>query len=162
MQISDYKNLNTAQYYIGYPHDALPALTKWYCESGPPRLVVDCHIADFPTLTQTWSRLLVRFTGHLEPGLKADSADPFAVYIQQILVLHIEERRKDYVQMFAHHIITTLLMSFSYVFNYTRVGNAILCTMDLVDIILSVRTLSVSLTTAFDADTCSHAACQAV
>ena len=31
MQTSPYKNLTTEQYYLGYPHDALPALTKWYC-----------------------------------------------------------------------------------------------------------------------------------
>lgn len=64
---------------------------------------------------------------------------PRAVYIQQMFVINLEERRKDHYQMFAHHVITTMLMSFSYVFNYTRVGNAILCTMDLVDIILAVR-----------------------
>lgn len=33
MQGSPYKNLDSKNFYIGYPHDALPALTKWYCES---------------------------------------------------------------------------------------------------------------------------------
>lgn len=38
MQTSPYKNLTTEQYYLGYPHDALPALTKWYCTwPGPAR-----------------------------------------------------------------------------------------------------------------------------
>ncbi len=32
-------------------------------------------------------------------------------------------------------------MSFSYVFNYTRIGNAILCTMDFTDIILPAAKL---------------------
>jgi len=41
--------------------------------------------------------------------------------------------------MFAHHIITAVLMMFSYVLNWTRIGNTILCTMDLVDILLPVR-----------------------
>lgn len=40
--------------------------------------------------------------------------------------------------MFAHHIITTTLMAFSYVLNWTRVGNAVLCLMDFVDILLPV------------------------
>ena len=31
-QTSEYRNLNTEHYWKGYPHDALPALTKWYCE----------------------------------------------------------------------------------------------------------------------------------
>lgn len=100
-------------------------------------------IADSHDLSQTWSRQLVSFGGAMRrPKPKLISALSSTVYIQQILVIHLEERRKDHVQMFAHHIITTLLMSFSYVFNYTRVGNAILCTMDLVDIILSVRPAS--------------------
>lgn len=57
------------------------------------------------------------------------------------MVLNLEARRKDHYQMFAHHIITTLLMSFSYVLNYTRIGNAILCTMDFTDIILPAAKL---------------------
>ncbi|ORY78383.1 TLC domain-domain-containing protein [Leucosporidium creatinivorum] len=99
MQTSDYRNFRTAEFWIGYPHDALPALTKWYY------------------LVQT------------------------AFYIHQMIVLNLEERRKDHWQMFTHHVITTMLMSFSYVFNYTRVGNAILCTMDLVDIFLTFAKL---------------------
>lgn len=61
------------------------------------------------------------------------------VYLQQILVINLEARRKDYYQMFAHHIITSMLMMSSYVLNWTRIGNTILCTMDLVDITLPVR-----------------------
>ncbi len=34
MQTSPYANLTTEQYWLGYPHDALPALTKWYCKSA--------------------------------------------------------------------------------------------------------------------------------
>jgi hypothetical protein len=33
MQSSPYRNLNTKEFYVGYPHDALSALTKWYCQS---------------------------------------------------------------------------------------------------------------------------------
>lgn len=64
---------------------------------------------------------------------------PKIVYLQQILVINLEARRKDYYQMFAHHIITSMLMMSSYVLNWTRIGNTILCTMDLVDITLPVR-----------------------
>lgn len=59
--------------------------------------------------------------------------------MQLIISINLEARRKDYYQMFAHHIITTLLMMSSYVLNWTRIGVAILCTMDLVDITLPVR-----------------------
>lgn len=63
----------------------------------------------------------------------------FAFWLQQIVVLHIEERRKDHYQMLAHHIITCSLMAGSYAYHLTRVGNVILCIMDFVDILLPVR-----------------------
>ncbi|GAA5920354.1 hypothetical protein JCM6882_004539 [Rhodosporidiobolus microsporus] len=95
-QTSDYASLNTVEWWRGYPHDALPALTKWYY------------------LVQT------------------------AFWIQQIITLNLEAKRKDFGQMFTHHIITMLLMSFSYVLNWTRIGNTVLCTMDLSDIFFSL------------------------
>ncbi|EON64538.1 hypothetical protein W97_03771 [Coniosporium apollinis CBS 100218] len=60
----------------------------------------------------------------------------FAFWLQQIVVVNIEERRKDYAQMFTHHIVTSALMFMSYGFYQTKVGNVILCIMDVVDIIL--------------------------
>lgn len=60
----------------------------------------------------------------------------YAFWIQQILVVNIEERRKDYHQMLAHHFITCALMFASYGYHMTRVGIAILCVMDVVDILL--------------------------
>ncbi|KAL8694129.1 MAG: hypothetical protein Q9218_001182 [Villophora microphyllina] len=60
----------------------------------------------------------------------------FAFWIQQIVVVHIEERRKDHWQMFAHHIITCSLMFASYGYHVTKVGNTVLCLMDVVDLLL--------------------------
>jgi acyl-CoA-dependent ceramide synthase len=34
----------------------------------------------------------------------------FAFYLQQIIVVNIEEKRKDYAQMFVHHIFTCALI----------------------------------------------------
>ncbi|TNY19213.1 TLC domain-containing protein, partial [Rhodotorula diobovata] len=102
-QTSPYASLNTLYFWKGYPHDALPALTKWYC-----------------AMLTTFRR---------------------AVYLNQIIVINLEAPRKDYYQMFAHHIITAVLMMFSYVLNWTRIGNTILCTMDLVDILLPLAKL---------------------
>ncbi|CAG8816948.1 36904_t:CDS:2, partial [Gigaspora margarita] len=58
----------------------------------------------------------------------------FAFWLQQLFVLNVEKRRKDFVEMATHHVITILLMFFSYIFNLTRIGNAVLCTMDFADI----------------------------
>ena len=60
----------------------------------------------------------------------------FAFWLQQIAVVNIEERRKDHWQMFTHHIITCALIFTSYGYHQTRVGNLILCLMDIVDLFL--------------------------
>ncbi|KAI9802581.1 MAG: sphingosine N-acyltransferase lag1 [Piccolia ochrophora] len=59
----------------------------------------------------------------------------FAFWIQQIIVVNIEERRKDYHQMLTHHLITCALILGSYSYLHTRVGNVILCIMDVVDLV---------------------------
>lgn len=66
----------------------------------------------------------------------------WAFYLQQILVVNIEEKRKDYRQMFAHHVFTGALITLSFGYYHMRVGTVILCIMDLVDIILPVSLLS--------------------
>ncbi|ANB11729.1 sphingosine N-acyltransferase LAG1 [Sugiyamaella lignohabitans] len=60
-----------------------------------------------------------------------------ACWLSQIYVLNVEEKRKDYVQMFAHHIVTCLLVTGSYYYYYTRIGHVILVLMDVVDVLLS-------------------------
>lgn len=80
----------------------------------------------------------------------------FPVWIQQIITINLEARRKDYWQMFTHHIITTILMSLSYILNFTRIGSAILCTMDVVDILLPVSsTIKLSCFTFTEEGTCA-------
>lgn len=63
----------------------------------------------------------------------------FAFWVQQIFVINIEKRRKDFSEMLAHHMITISLMLSSYLFNLTRIGNAVLCIMDFADILLPVN-----------------------
>lgn len=62
----------------------------------------------------------------------------FAFWVQQIVVVHIEKRRKDHWQMFTHHVITCILMFTSYGYHQSKVGNTILCLMDAVDILFAV------------------------
>ncbi|POW00879.1 hypothetical protein PSTT_12846 [Puccinia striiformis] len=54
-----------------------------------------------------------------------------AFWFQQIVVLQVEERRKDYCQMFTHHIVTVFLVCGSYATNFTGIGTAVHTTMDL-------------------------------
>lgn len=64
-----------------------------------------------------------------------------AFWLQQILVVHIEKRRRDHWQMLMHHIITCALIFTSYGYYQTKVGNVILCVMDGVDILLALAKL---------------------
>jgi acyl-CoA-dependent ceramide synthase len=60
----------------------------------------------------------------------------FAFYLHQVLILNAEARRKDHVQMMAHHVITIVLMFASYFGHFTRIGCVILLIMDWSDILL--------------------------
>jgi acyl-CoA-dependent ceramide synthase len=62
----------------------------------------------------------------------------YAFWLQQIVVINIEARRKDHWQMFTHHIVTTMLIFTSYGYHQTKVANFILCAMDVVDLFLPV------------------------
>lgn len=48
-------------------------------------------------------------------------------------------KRKDFWQMFIHHIATISLMSFSWIGNLTRIGSLVLFVHDSADILLEVR-----------------------
>lgn len=65
-----------------------------------------------------------------------------AFWLQQIVIIHIEERRKDHWQMLAHHFVTIGLIFSCYTYHMTQVGNLILITMDFIDIILPVSSPS--------------------
>jgi very-long-chain ceramide synthase len=60
-----------------------------------------------------------------------------AFSFQQVLAINIG-KRDDYIEMFPHHVIAALFTGCTYLMNLTRIGNAILCTMDVSDIVLPV------------------------
>lgn len=62
----------------------------------------------------------------------------WSVWTQQILVVSIEARRKDYWQMIAHHFVTITLIATSYAYHHTRAGNLILVLMDIVEFMFPV------------------------
>ncbi|KAF8556059.1 longevity-assurance protein [Imleria badia] len=59
-----------------------------------------------------------------------------AFYLHQVFILNAEARRKDHVQMIAHHIITIALMVASYAYNFTRSGCLSMVLMDCSDVFL--------------------------
>lgn len=59
-------------------------------------------------------------------------------WIQQIIHLYTETRRKDFKFMIIHHIVTVSLLGVSYYANFTRIGHVVLMLMDFSDIFLSL------------------------
>ncbi|KAJ5610195.1 hypothetical protein N7510_006914 [Penicillium lagena] len=57
-------------------------------------------------------------------------------WIQQIMVIHLEARRKDHYQMLTHHVVTSALLSSAYIYRFYNVSNVVLCLMDIVDFLL--------------------------
>ncbi|KAI1103204.1 longevity assurance proteins LAG1/LAC1 [Jackrogersella minutella] len=87
----------------------------------------------FLNMKELWTNWPVR---ELDGVMKAYLLAQWAFWVQQVLVIHIEERRKDHCQMLIHHFITITLISASYCYHQTRVGNLILVLMDVVDLFL--------------------------
>ena len=77
-------------------------------------------------------------TKHLTPAFKLYYLLQIAFWLQCILALNVEAKRKDYLQMFGHHILTSALLIGSYSYHVTRVGHVILTLMDFADIWLPV------------------------
>ena len=96
------------------------------------------HTKYWLNLKELWTDFPVRL---LDPTLKWYYLVQFAFWLQQIVVVNIEERRKDHWQMFTHHIVTCLLLLGSYGYYQTRVGNVILCLMDVVDLVFPVSSI---------------------
>lgn len=60
-----------------------------------------------------------------------------ASWFQQSIVIFLEAKRKDHLQMVSHHVITLLLCTGSYCYYFTRIGHIVLLLMDIVDVLLS-------------------------
>lgn len=85
--------------------------------------------------TELWTHFP---TASMTPTMKWYYLVQFAFWLQQIVVVNIEERRKDHWQMFTHHIVTCTLIFGSYGYYQTKVGTAILICMDGVDLLFAV------------------------
>jgi len=82
-------------------------------------------------LKNMWTNFPNRECGGL---LKWYTLVQFAFWVQQVMVVFIEKRRKDHWQMLAHHVITISLIFCSYHYHQTRVSNVIMCIMDVVEL----------------------------
>ena len=74
-----------------------------------------------------------------------------AYWAQQaiVMLLGLEERRKDFRELVAHHIVTCALIGLSYRFHFTYIGIAIYITHDISDFFLAVSGSDSSLDSDF-------------
>lgn len=70
--------------------------------------------------------------------MKAYILGQWSIWIQQFLVINMEERRKDHWQMLTHHLVTSTLLAYCYAYHQTRVGSVILVLLDVIDLFLPV------------------------
>jgi acyl-CoA-dependent ceramide synthase len=84
-----------------------------------------------------YSQFWIGYPNHkLSSSFKTYYLVQLAFWIQQLFVVHIEKPRKDYAQYVVHHLVTCTLIISSYLTNFTRIGHAVLVTMDVADIFL--------------------------
>ncbi|KKK15718.1 hypothetical protein P175DRAFT_0535389 [Aspergillus ochraceoroseus IBT 24754] len=86
--------------------------------------------ADFKNIWAQWP------SRGLSGSLKWYLLVQLAFWVQQIFVIHIEERRKDHYQMLTHHVITITLLGSAYIYGFYNVSNVVLSLMDVVDFLL--------------------------
>jgi len=59
-----------------------------------------------------------------------------AFWFHMVFVWCVEAKRKDYLQMITHHFVTIFMVVFSYTYNWTHIGSAILLNLDCADLLL--------------------------
>ncbi|KAL6866781.1 longevity assurance proteins LAG1/LAC1 [Trichoderma novae-zelandiae] len=108
-------------------------LLVYYAVFWPTGVYLYCNSPAYLNMRGLWTEWPSRELGGL---MKWYMLAQWAFWLQQIVVINIEDRRKDHWQMFSHHLITTALISSCYCYYHTRVGMFILVIMDVVDLFL--------------------------
>lgn len=117
-----------AQMWQLFIHVSMSLLELWilFVEGGGEPWLSEPH-----TLWQPLARLQVN-----KPSVHALYLLQLAIWMATCFSHRfIEERQKDYVMMFIHHLVTIGLVWGSYVFNYVRVGTIVLVLHDTSDVV---------------------------
>ena len=84
------------------------------------------------------------------PALQKNKPSVHLLYLLQMAIWigtcfshrFVEERHKDYVMMYVHHVVTIALVWGSYSYNYVRIGTVVLYLHDLSDIMVDLLKLT--------------------
>ncbi|KAM5356944.1 hypothetical protein ACJ41O_003590 [Fusarium nematophilum] len=108
-------------------------LLTYYSVFWPMGMYIYYHSSYFLNLERLWTDWPDR---ELSGLAKYYFLVQLSFWLQQIAVLHIEEKRKDYWMVLTHHFVTIGLIWSCYCYHLTNVGNLILIIMDVADILL--------------------------
>merc|ERR1712203_1283058 len=64
-----------------------------------------------------------------------------ARYFQAIFTVLIESKRKDFIEMLVHHVVTVAVIYISYVYGWNRVGGVVMVILDPGDVPLHMAKL---------------------
>ncbi|CEO99537.1 hypothetical protein PBRA_007270 [Plasmodiophora brassicae] len=82
-----------------------------------------------------WPQVLV-------PGMRLYYITELSLYLHLLIAQFFDTRRKDFVEMFIHHIVTIPLIVASYCVNFERIGGTIMIVHDLSDVFLEAAKLA--------------------
>lgn len=107
-------------------------MLAYYIMFWPFGMYLYCKSPYYLNLRELWTEWPQR---ELDGLMKGYILVQWAYWIQQVVVVNIETRRKDYWEMIVHHVITISLIAASYAYHQTRVAHLILVLMDVVELI---------------------------
>lgn len=116
---------------VGRPN-GFPKQARWLTSHIQHLLMTSSYWLNFEELWSTWP------SRQISGELKWYYLVQLSFWLQQLLAINLEKRRKDYRQMFLHHVVTSFLMYVAYAYRWTKVGNVVLVIMDVVDFLLPV------------------------
>nr|ACB12563.1 Fum18 [Fusarium oxysporum] len=107
-------------------------ILMYYSVFWPLGMLIWTKSSHFSDMDQLWTDWPQRDVDGL---MKFYILTQLACWIQQVISVNFEARRKDYWLIVVHHFITITLILVSYVYHHTRVGSLILVMMDAIEIL---------------------------
>ncbi|EWG36211.1 hypothetical protein FVEG_00328 [Fusarium verticillioides 7600] len=107
-------------------------ILMYYSVFWPLGMLIWAKSPHFSDMDQLWIHWPQR---DIDGLIKFYILTQLAYWIQQVISVNIEARRKDYWLNVVHHFITITLILLCYVYHHTRVGSLILVMMDAIEIL---------------------------
>ncbi|KAK1528653.1 TLC domain-containing protein [Colletotrichum costaricense] len=108
------------------------SMLTYYSVLWPVGMYLYCKAPYYLNMKELWNNWPQRELGGL---MKGYIMVQWAYWVQQVISVNIEARRKDYWEMIVHHAITISLIAACYAYHQTRVGHLILVLMDVIELI---------------------------